>query len=342
MADWLWGTEAKQLPDGELKAVSEPEGYIPLHCAAKSGSSAMMRWLLDRGAKATDTDAKGRTILHVAAIHNRKQFAEEAVKLAGVEALSSPDMDGNTPLHLAAQAGATDMTTWLLIDIGALSSRNHAGFLPRQLAESMGNVEALQAYDEAVATLKAKHEALMTQQGPLGELLLRQQRLIELQQSRLEKLEERLADQQAMIVHLRTFDARFNQQDHAFRHLGFEQQQFKLLQSLITAQEKSRIEPLLNHVVRGEEKDVEVLIQRDPEILLFRARVADPCERIFQSITAFQYAVWALDWRMWKMMMKYLPKEQAALQSNELAYQGTQHGNQVRQKNIQLLAKHTT
>jgi hypothetical protein len=53
-------------------------------------------------------------------------------------------------------------------------------------------------------------------------------------------------------------------------------------------------------------------------------RVTDLSGREFQSITAFQYALWALDWHMWAMIQKYLPVEQQQVQFEKLETKGPQ------------------
>ncbi len=83
---------------------------------------------------------------------------------------------------------------------------------------------------------------------------------------------------------------------------------------------------VLQHVARGEQKEAETLVSRDPGLLLAKGTVVDLSKRTFNGITAFQYAVWAGDWRMYRMLLKYLPKDQAALQLVELETRGTAHG----------------
>jgi hypothetical protein len=54
--------------------------------------------------------------------------------------------------------------------------------------------------------------------------------------------------------------------------------------------------------------------------------VTDLSGREFKGITAFQYALWALDWHMWTMIKKYLPREAQAKQLQALESKGTAHG----------------
>jgi len=66
---------------------------------------------------------------------------------------------------------------------------------------------------------------------------------------------------------------------------------------------------LLLHVARGEEVNVKMLLQRFPEYILARGDVIDNSGRYFSNITVFQYAVWALDSQMWKMILDCLPRD---------------------------------
>jgi len=86
------------------------------------------------------------------------------------------------------------------------------------------------------------------------------------------------------------------------------------------------VEELLLHVVRGEQSEAEKMIVNNPDILLHKGQVTDYSNRTFKNITAFQYALWALDWHMWRMIKKYLPDKTAGEQLNELENRGTDYG----------------
>ncbi len=83
---------------------------------------------------------------------------------------------------------------------------------------------------------------------------------------------------------------------------------------------------LLQWVAKGEQDDAEALIQGDRDLLLHAGTVTDLSGREFKEITAFQYALWAMDWHMWEMIRKYLPEEQQREQFEVLEKKGTVHG----------------
>ncbi len=83
---------------------------------------------------------------------------------------------------------------------------------------------------------------------------------------------------------------------------------------------------LLQYVAEGEQDKAEALIQKDKNLLLHAGTVTDLSGREFKQITAFQYALWAMDYHMWTMIQKYLPQEDQKEQLKELETKGTAYG----------------
>ena len=71
------------------------------------------------------------------------------------------------------------------------------------------------------------------------------------------------------------------------------------------------------HVAFGEQDEAKEMLKINPELLLHKGDVTDYSNRTFKGITAFQYALWALDWHMWMMIKKYLPDDVAAAQLSD-------------------------
>jgi hypothetical protein len=90
--------------------------------------------------------------------------------------------------------------------------------------------------------------------------------------------------------------------------------------------ENERVSQFLQYVVEGQQAEAEALLKREPEIALKKSTVTDLSKREFKDITGFQYALWALDWHMWTMLLKYLPKERASVQFVEWEEKGTAYG----------------
>ncbi len=70
-------------------------------------------------------------------------------------------------------------------------------------------------------------------------------------------------------------------------------------------------QPFLALVTEGEQEMAEALLKQTPALAHTPSDVTDLSGRSFKTITGFQYAVWALDWHMWRMIRKYLPDEAA-------------------------------
>lgn len=73
----------------------------------------------------------------------------------------------------------------------------------------------------------------------------------------------------------------------------------------------------LKCVAQGEQTLAESMLQKDPSLALGTGNLTDLSHRHFENITGFQYAVWALDWHMWSMILKYLPQAMAVQQSQD-------------------------
>ena len=80
------------------------------------------------------------------------------------------------------------------------------------------------------------------------------------------------------------------------------------------AEGKEKVRRLLKLVAHGDQFGAEALIKENTAILHQSGNLLDPAGREFKGITAFQYALWALDWHMWTMIQEYLPCDEARKQ----------------------------
>ena len=92
----------------------------------------------------------------------------------------------------------------------------------------------------------------------------------------------------------------------------------------------------LNLVAWGEEEKVEQILKNARRLATMSGDLTDPAGREFKNITAFQYAVWALDYHMWTMIRNYLTDEQIRAQLAGLNNGSwvTEYGNQVSWQNL--------
>ncbi|MCE3238488.1 MAG: hypothetical protein K0R24_1469, partial [Gammaproteobacteria bacterium] len=86
------------------------------------------------------------------------------------------------------------------------------------------------------------------------------------------------------------------------------------------------VSAFLRLVAEGEQDKAEAMLKANPHLGVATGSVTDLSKRTFQNITALQYALWALDWNMWLMLLKYIPREEAQLQAMALDENGTEHG----------------
>jgi len=84
----------------------------------------------------------------------------------------------------------------------------------------------------------------------------------------------------------------------------------------------------LTLVAQGEQDKAEAMLKSNKDLVLVPGDVTDLSKRTFKGITAFQYALWALDWHMWTMLLKYIPTPQAQEQAKQVEYGSwvLQHG----------------
>lgn len=93
-----------------------------------------------------------------------------------------------------------------------------------------------------------------------------------------------------------------------------------------SAVDQEKVNLLIEYVAKGKEREAEELLRANRGLALHPGTVTDYSGRNFRNITAFQYALRALDSHMWRMILKYLPQDQAALQLKDFESNGTDHG----------------
>lgn len=72
------------------------------------------------------------------------------------------------------------------------------------------------------------------------------------------------------------------------------------------------VSKLLDYVVRGEHEAVQMMLNQDKNLIFKRDKVTDCSGRVFEDISAFEYALWALDEHMWVRMLDCIPRDEAS------------------------------
>ena len=70
---------------------------------------------------------------------------------------------------------------------------------------------------------------------------------------------------------------------------------------------------LLRFVVRGKQEKANGLLYKHPELLLKRGTITDYSGRTFKNITAYEYAYWALDTHMCRMLERHMDANTATI-----------------------------
>lgn len=137
-----------------LEGVVDPQtGYAALHEAASQGNDAMVRMLVDGGARVDQAGGLplGLTPLHVATRSKRLSTVQLLITLGA--SVNAEDGGRNTPLHLAAEAARNPSDLELLsalLDAGADRARtNNKGKIPADLVPRTSRVR-----DDATALLQ--------------------------------------------------------------------------------------------------------------------------------------------------------------------------------------------
>ncbi|KAL6658151.1 hypothetical protein ACP70R_003737 [Stipagrostis hirtigluma subsp. patula] len=119
--------------------LQDTDGLSALHAAALMGNGPAFRLLLQFCPASADIrDNHGRSFLHAAAMRGRSSIVSHVVKNGMLEHfLNEQDKEGNTPLHLAVQAGECKVVCKLLSS-GKVQAHimNHAGCTPSDLIEN--------------------------------------------------------------------------------------------------------------------------------------------------------------------------------------------------------------
>lgn len=123
----------------ELLDAYAPDGFQPIGLAAFFGHTAIVDYLLRRGAQA---DAPSQNRLRVRPLHsaiaNRRTEIVALLLDHGAD-VNSTQADDFTPLHEAAQNGLPDVTQWLLDRGAAVNARLSNGQTPLTLALAAGH-----------------------------------------------------------------------------------------------------------------------------------------------------------------------------------------------------------
>jgi ankyrin len=127
----------------ELKATNK-EGQTALHAAAWSGDEDIVSFLLGQGAVPSSRDKTKATPFILACEEGWVGAARMLLQHVGPQALQEADDRGMTALHLAANRGHEEMSTFLISEGAQASSRDEKSMTPFMMACGKGRTGVAQ------------------------------------------------------------------------------------------------------------------------------------------------------------------------------------------------------
>jgi ankyrin repeat protein len=116
--------------------------WTPLLLATHIGQMEIVQWLIDQGAGINRKDAKGRSLIHIAAQRGQEELMEMFLRHGGE--IQAKDDAGMTPLHLAAFNGRHNAVSFLISRGASTTSKDFAGQTPLHLAAFAGAKKSIE------------------------------------------------------------------------------------------------------------------------------------------------------------------------------------------------------
>jgi len=130
------------------------EGLMPMHCAAESGSVAVMDYLHTEGADVMENTPDHEQPIHRAAAQNRQAAIEWLLQRE--VPVDTRDGNGATPLHRAAQYGAREAVVTLLNHGASMNTTDVSENLPIAYAAHEGYIDIVNLLIQAGFSVNAR------------------------------------------------------------------------------------------------------------------------------------------------------------------------------------------
>lgn len=145
----------------DINAQEKKNGYSPIFMAINFQGSELVKSFLDWGADPTVVSNHGWNILHAIVSKCDKEMLKTVISHEKVmekrsKLLAAGDVDGRTPMHIAAFKADEDIVTILLNNGAKATSEDSAGNTPAKLAEKTGRRKSRDILDAATTGVAAK------------------------------------------------------------------------------------------------------------------------------------------------------------------------------------------
>lgn len=133
------------IKNGALVNLCNKDGWNALHLTARDGNVRLFRFLLLTTTTNDLLNVKtknGRTVLHIAALHNNHEIVDEILKI-NPDSVNQRDNCGNTALHEAVLAGNIELCKLLIERGGGIDLKNLVDYDLLHLAASVASVEMI-------------------------------------------------------------------------------------------------------------------------------------------------------------------------------------------------------
>ncbi|MDN5247985.1 MAG: ankyrin repeat domain-containing protein [Wolbachia endosymbiont of Tyrophagus putrescentiae] len=125
----------------DINLVSKEDKLAPLHLAAGSGSTSVVKLLIEKGAKVNLQNKNGRTPLHLAAGSGGTSVVKLLIEKEAKVNLQ--DKNGRTPLHLAARSGNTSVVELLIEKRAGVNPQDQDRRTPLHLASRYDHMDVV-------------------------------------------------------------------------------------------------------------------------------------------------------------------------------------------------------
>ncbi len=330
------------IAEGANVSMPIKDGTTPLYAAAKYGHADAINALIAAGANVNIPINALLFLVHKSYEGYRDDYSrQEAVKRDKAQAEEErARKDGETPVYVAAKYGHVGAINALIAAGANVNMPTKNGATPVSVAAEYGHEGATSALLEAGADASVCVPAWRWRDSYNRD----NGTVLEQISKKFGSNRNDYRNNSSKLIKL--LEAHFKQYPLGVKPVLVQEVPPRMLTQfagvarsasrLMNVNEFKELQEFLKAVAEGEQDKAEAMLKSNHALALVPTDVTDLSKRTFKNITALQYALWALDWRMWTMLLKYIDSKDAAEQINQ-SEQGLwvpQHGVTANWENL--------